>query len=144
MPNLFAASSGSPTELAIAYVEGDCQGARYQGQPFDPNSDIRYCLCPPARSKPNHVDWIGKLRNCIQCVERVLGNQSPGTLISSQMEELAGSTNSFVGYCKNSFGTADWHRKTRDLGISKSLPLVLPEAVLPGPGTGDVDGVYPV
>ncbi len=62
----------------------------------------------------------------------VVGDQGPGGYLSSQMETLAGSPNSFIGYCHNSFDTDTFVQKTRNLVAAKKFPLVLPEAVLQG------------
>ncbi|KAG4429036.1 hypothetical protein IFR05_015479 [Cadophora sp. M221] len=108
----------------------DCQGAHVIGQPFDPSSNVRSCLCPPGRAVPSHIDWYSKFRNCIICVEMVVGNQYPEPPMYIQIEEIAGSPTSHVGYCHGTLSTEQFIQKTKDLFKSRNFPLSLPEAIM--------------
>ncbi|XMA10297.1 hypothetical protein WAI453_003088 [Rhynchosporium graminicola] len=116
--------------LSAAAWWSDCQRAHVIGQPFDPSSNVRSCLCPPGRAIPSHVDWSSKLHNCIVCVEKATGKQAADTHLSLQIEQIIGSPSAKVGYCHGTLSTQELVKKTKDLARAKDFPLELPETIL--------------
>ncbi|CZT48989.1 uncharacterized protein RSE6_09767 [Rhynchosporium secalis] len=116
--------------LSAAAWWSDCQRAHVIGQPFDPSSNVRSCLCPPGRAIPSHVDWSSKLHNCIFCVEKATGKQAADTPLSLQIEQIIGSPSAKVGYCHGTLSTQELVKKTKDLARAKDFPLELPETIL--------------
>ncbi|PVH80886.1 hypothetical protein DL98DRAFT_587944 [Cadophora sp. DSE1049] len=135
-PTVADCANGPDCKLAAAWWN-DCQGARVIGTPFDPSSNVRSCLCPPGRAVPSHIDWYSKLRNCIICVEMAAGTQHHGPPMYMEIEKVAGSPSSSVGYCHGTMSTEQFVDKTKNLVKEKDFPVALPEAVL-HPAGGEV------
>ncbi|KAL2066722.1 hypothetical protein VTL71DRAFT_2794 [Oculimacula yallundae] len=136
--------ASSPDCMSAAIWWFDCQRAHIIGQPSDPSSNVRSCLCPPGRAVPSHIDWYSKLHSCIVCVEMAIGKQSADSPLYLQIEQLAGSPNSKVGYCHGTLSTQEFVKKTKDLVKAKEFPLELPEAVLRPQGRHTVRAATPI
>ncbi|KAH7370894.1 hypothetical protein BKA65DRAFT_545592 [Rhexocercosporidium sp. MPI-PUGE-AT-0058] len=108
----------------------DCQRAHVIGQPFDPSPNLRSCLCPPGRTVPSHIDWYFKLRNCVVCVEMVVGTKDRAPPMYIQIEQIAGSPSSKVGFCHGTLSTEEFIQKMKDLVKAKNFPLSLLEAII--------------
>ncbi|KAI6716787.1 hypothetical protein JHW43_000739 [Diplocarpon mali] len=129
-PTVPACAAGPDCVSAAAWWS-DCQDAHAVGIPLEPSSNVRSCLCSPARAIPSRLDWFSNLKNCIFCIEMVVGNQGPGAPLHAQIDAIAGSSSSFVGYCKSTLTTSGFVEEIQEVVKAKSFPLCLPEAILP-------------
>ncbi|KAK2624198.1 hypothetical protein QTJ16_006148 [Diplocarpon rosae] len=129
-PTVPACAAGPDCVSAAAWWK-DCQGAHTVGTLFDPSSNIRSCLCSPGHAIPSHPDWFSRLKGCIICVEMVVGNHGPGAPLYAQVDAIAGSSSSDVGYCKSTLTSSGFAEKIQEVAKAKSFPLSLPEAIVP-------------
>ncbi|KAK6583600.1 hypothetical protein PZA11_003330 [Diplocarpon coronariae] len=56
-PTVPACAAGPDCVSAAAWWS-DCQDAHAVGIPLEPSSNVRSCLCSPARAIPSRLDWF--------------------------------------------------------------------------------------